>query len=230
MRCKQATGKATVPFGGISIILVGDVAQLPPIGDKVLYHTKPCGDLETEGFYVYHKFGRVIKLSVNQRASGDDNSQNLFRELQINLRNGESTMQDWNMLLSRTPPKVSNLQTFEKHAVKISYGNQQVAKENCERLKNLGQPIIPIDAKHNNKTAAKLPADDMGALCPKLLLSKHTKVMLTRNLWTEAGLCNGSMGIVKDIIYKELQLLYSSMKVTQDQVVVMCPTVFQFLL
>ena len=69
----QATGKATVPSGGISIILVGDVAQLPSIGDKVLYHNKPCGDLETDRFYFYHKFDRVVKLSVNQRASGDEN-------------------------------------------------------------------------------------------------------------------------------------------------------------
>jgi len=27
--------------------------------------------------------------------------------------------------------------------------------------------------------------------------------MLTRNLWTEKGLCNGSMGIVKHIVYQE---------------------------
>lgn len=27
--------------------------------------------------------------------------------------------------------------------------------------------------------------------------------MLTRNLWTDQGLCNESMGIVKDIIYQQ---------------------------
>ena len=44
-RCKQATGNLTIPFGGMSIILVGDIAQLPPVTDQVLYHTKPNCDL-----------------------------------------------------------------------------------------------------------------------------------------------------------------------------------------
>ena len=44
-RCKQATGNLTVPFGGMSIILVGDIAQLPPVTDQVLYHTRPNCDL-----------------------------------------------------------------------------------------------------------------------------------------------------------------------------------------
>ena len=38
-RCRQATGRMTELFGGISLILVGDVAQLPPVSDKVLFHS-----------------------------------------------------------------------------------------------------------------------------------------------------------------------------------------------
>ena len=48
-RCKQATGVSTLTFGGISMILVGDVGQLPPVSDKVIYHNNPTGELGTEG-------------------------------------------------------------------------------------------------------------------------------------------------------------------------------------
>ena len=49
-RCKQATGCSTVPFGGMSIILVGDIGQLPSISDQVMYHTRPKSDLALDGY------------------------------------------------------------------------------------------------------------------------------------------------------------------------------------
>ena len=64
-RCKQAAGKYTISFGGISVILVADIAQLPPITDKkIVYHCKPCDELSTEGFCAYQKFDTVVKLPV----------------------------------------------------------------------------------------------------------------------------------------------------------------------
>jgi len=39
-QCRQATGQHDETFGGKSIILVGDPAQLPHVADKPLYHTK----------------------------------------------------------------------------------------------------------------------------------------------------------------------------------------------
>ena len=36
-RLRQATGKLNEPLGGISVMLLGDFAQLLPVGDKPIY-------------------------------------------------------------------------------------------------------------------------------------------------------------------------------------------------
>ena len=65
-RCKEATSRTTIPFGGISVILVGDIAQLPSISDKVIYHNKPANELALEGYCMYQKFQTVVKLEENE--------------------------------------------------------------------------------------------------------------------------------------------------------------------
>ena len=44
-RCKQATGCNHKPFGGKSLILIGDPGQLPPVADKPMYHSKPSNSI-----------------------------------------------------------------------------------------------------------------------------------------------------------------------------------------
>ena len=48
-RCRQATALKDKLFGGKSIILIGDNAQLPPVGDKPLYHNKPSNPVAVQG-------------------------------------------------------------------------------------------------------------------------------------------------------------------------------------
>ena len=50
-----------------NFFLTGDPGQLPPIADKPLYHAKPSNAVSEQGYKAYHMFGKVVKLTVNQR-------------------------------------------------------------------------------------------------------------------------------------------------------------------
>lgn len=139
-QCRQATGQQDEIFGGKSIILVGDPAQLPPVADKPLYHTKPSGPI------------RLIRLSVNQRVQGSDTTQVAFKQLLM-------------LLLSRQPSLVANLNEFDD-AIKLFYGNDEVAEYNHQQLLKLSRPVACIQAHHSSSTAKSLPSDEMSGLVP----------------------------------------------------------------
>ena len=201
-RCRQATGKMDKLFGGISIILVGDVAQLPPVLDKVLYHSYPKNEIAVAGYVAYCCFRTVIKLEANMRSAGEEDSQKRFREVLKNLRNGCSTQEDWEILLSRQPQKHS----IDYHnSIRLTFANEAVREHNARMLDSLESPIAVIKAKNTPPSTSKMSSEEFG-LQNEIFLSKGSKVMLTRNLWSDVGLCNGSLGVVKDIIFQRDQL------------------------
>ena len=200
-RCRQATGMQEVLFGGKSIIIIGDPAQLPPVGDKPLYHSKPSTAIGEQGYYAYQMFDHAVILSVNQRVIGADADQILFRNLLLRLRNGETTEDYWKQLLDREPSRITQLDEF-KNVTRLYYTNEEVAKYNYDCLTELKEPIANVDAKHSSEQAKKISPQEIFGLQPKLLIARGARVMLTMNLWPSAGLCNGSSGTVVDIIYE----------------------------
>ena len=188
-------------FGGKSLILTGDPGQLPPVADKPLYHAKPLNTVGEQGYQAYHMFDKVVKLAVNQRVQGMTSEQVQFRDLLLRLRKGESTVNDWKLLLTHQPSNITNLCDFED-CTRLFYSNEQVANYNHEQLTKLENPIAHINARHSSPLAKKISSDDMSGLEPVVFLAKGARVMLTMNLWSSVGLCNGATGTVVDIIYQ----------------------------
>ena len=203
-RCKQATGYNDKVFGGKSLILTGDPGQLPPVADKPLYHAKPSNAVGEQGNQAYHMFDKVAKLTVNQCVQGmKPHEQVQFRDLLLQLRKGESTVDDWKLLLTRQPSNVTNLCDF-KNSTRLFYSNEQVANFSHEQLTKLEHPkyIAHINACHSSELVKKISSDDMSGLEPVVFLAKGARVMLTINLWSSVGLCNEATGTVVDIIYQ----------------------------
>ena len=61
-RIRQGTGKLAEPFGGISVILIGDFGHLPPVGDRPIYAAATGSVLGDQGHAVYKMFDTVVLL------------------------------------------------------------------------------------------------------------------------------------------------------------------------
>lgn len=203
-RLRQATGKQDEPLGGISVIMFGDFAQLPPIGDRPLYVPATNQQSAFHGFTIYRLFTTVIILKQVQRQCGTNPEDQAFRELLMRFRNGEVNQNDWNELLSRSPDRAHNYVEFEDTA-RLFYDKRSVGEYNHSKLTQIGTPIAAISAIYSGPSASAAKPVDAGGLYPTVLLAEGAHVMLTANVWQQVGLCNGAAGVVYKLIYQEGQ-------------------------
>ena len=97
-RLRQATARYDKLFGGISVILIGDFGQLPPVGDKLLFTNPDVTRHDSDHDYLlYKQFTTVVMLKQILRQSTTANE---FRELLLTIRNGNISNETWQALLS----------------------------------------------------------------------------------------------------------------------------------
>ena len=89
-RLRQATTNLDIP--GMSVILIGDFAQLPPVGDRPLFAPEGEG---SHGHTMYNLFTDIVILDQIIQQSGMTMETKEFREILLRLRNGQTTESDW---------------------------------------------------------------------------------------------------------------------------------------
>ena len=189
-------------FGGRSVILVGDFGQLVPVCDSPLWsepNPSTCPALVNSGRLAFTAFDTAVVLDRVVRQADDAE----FRDALLRLRNAETSDADFRLFKTRFMKEPDD--TF-RSAVHLYPKVNQVNEYNIGTLLTLHSstnPLARIKAEHRPDVARarNTEPEQAGGLRKELLLARGARVMLTANLWVDAGLVNGCVGQLVDIVY-----------------------------
>ncbi|CAF4683910.1 unnamed protein product, partial [Rotaria socialis] len=223
----EKTAKHTnsdIPFGGVNVIFFGDYLQYSPVLDRPLYHSCTSSEQIAErqidmqcAQKLISQMNCVVELSQQMRTED-------FRYLELlnKMRNGQSTIEDYQLLstrIVRNPKLPASLrQTPWKEAPILVFRNTLRTQINNRALLNKAmemglRPMVCvaqdyfqgkiIDDLRLRKTILELPDNKTEHLPGYLPLVPGMPVLLTENMATELGLSNGTRGIFRQLVYEE---------------------------
>ena len=206
-RLQQIKGVSSdVMFGGISILAVGDLYQLPPVCQPPLFNvvSDSYASLYGSGSLWKDEF-QMIELNEIMRQRGD----NRFTELLCRVRTNQCTSEDIDILKSRVitsndDPKypINALHVYRLNSDvddKNEFMLHSIASEDQQYIINACDAISGQTC-HVDLSNISEKRSDTGGLHAVLKLAIGASVMLTANVDVSDGLVNGARGEVVHVI------------------------------
>jgi ATP-dependent DNA helicase PIF1 len=198
------------PWGGVNTFLCGDFNQLPPIGSMTMYASPNTAPKTNPDFHAgrkaYLSLDTTARLITSMRQNGQDELSLRFKDALQELRTNSLSISSFDLLQSRVMNTLPLAETKKfKNALRLYQFRAEVKEYNHSRLRDCAQPILNIRATHEkpNSPTKKATEDDAGGLYAEFNVCIRAQVMMTRNLWVERGLVNGTMCTVQDITWEE---------------------------
>ena len=198
------------PFGGISVLVLGDFNQLRPVGDKYIFQfNNSYNALVDNPLWSLFELFELIEI-MRQK---DDKT---FAIALSNIAKGMMTLEDIDLLKSRL---VSNehlemmgdaIRVFRSNAEVDAYNTKVLASLNTEGATAnaydfcVGDGLASIREKLLSNIK-NLKTTETYGLPLKIDLKVGAKYMMTVNIDTEDGLVNGACGKLMMIDYGKLQ-------------------------
>ncbi len=176
------------PFGGIQLVVSGDVLQLPPVRDGWVFTSQAWADLELvpyifeEGHRYTNKGYFDLLLRARQGALTDADVSALKRRIRPFEPRGESDLE--------IIPTVLYATNFDTNA------------HNAEELERLPHPVETYTSVDTVESAnSKFVKIQFDQIIPQTaIFCVGAQVMLKANLNVDSGLVNGSRGVVTQVL------------------------------
>lgn len=218
--------KNLAPFGGIQLVFSGDFYQLPPVPEQV---GAGAGETETQFCFESPLWKRIfpientIELTTLFRQKDAEYIQMLMeiRKGTISPENAkklvEYTNRAWNAeetngcVPTKLFPVRSKVDAVNNHMFSqlhgMEYEYEFVQKTDCTAyMDGSNKPIPPAELGKQTEITEKEIQSEVASLLSQsqmvsqLSLKKGAVVMCTANLNMDAGICNGSQGVVIDFV------------------------------
>ncbi|XP_052700234.1 uncharacterized protein LOC128177537 [Crassostrea angulata] len=188
-KCKQ-------PFGGISVIAVGDFYQLPPVKQRKDERLYKVNDTYPVDYWL--DFFKIIELDEIMRQREDVEFATVLNYLRVRTIDEQISNEALTVLRDC-------IREGPEDALHVYSTNDEVNDFNLEKLQTCCANFIEVDAEdyQKDKTTGRLKLREKPLITTKtdglsssLLLAVNARVMLTRNVSVEDGLVNGAMGYI----------------------------------